>query len=874
MFTSWHSRLAAFLLLILPTALMAQPGGAVSKLEVRPWAGPVLLGQTDGGFACETPAGILFMGGTTGGKEGTSPAWFLPRGADRWESSTVLVPKWTAGAAWSEGMVCAGGLVDGQPTARVQFIGVRDGRANATDLTPLPVALAGASAAVIDGTLYVFGGASSLRPPKVENALWTLALAKPGATWQRGAALPAAGRFLCAATSQYGSLCIFGGMTLGGQGTNEKLQVSAQTWMYRPVPLEATSVTGWQRMADLPSPLADARAASLGQAHVLLLGGQREASVGPFDPPVDAPAAPDRPVLFDVITNAWSTCDRTVDVRSPLPIKTSSGALLALGQVVDDVGTNPIAGYTVSIPRNVRSLAWADYVVICGYFLLIAFIGFWFSRGQESSEEFSLGNRRVPWWAAGISMFATGASAITFMAVPALAFRTNFVWLLPLSMLIPAYFINAYYIFPLLRRLDITSTYEYLERRFNVPLRLIASAQCVLLQTFGRASIVLVLPALAISAVTGINVYASVIGMGVVTTIYTSLGGFQAVVWTEVFQGVLKFLAPLLMIGFCLASLPGGLHEFVHSGLINHKFEFALPTWNATVPAVWILLVSFLLQFTIYQAGDQPIIQRVFSSPAEEVRRVSAMSAACGLLIGAVANLLGIAIFCYFRAHPDKFDPGSQTDQIVPLFTIQAMPVGFAGLVIAAIFASAMSTVASAMNSVATIFTEDFFLKLRPGATDRQRLVTLKATSYVVGFIATGIALYLATLRLDSILVVWNQISALLGGGIVGVYSLGMFTRRANGFGAVGGAVISVVLTAMLKLFTPLHWATYLPAAILSCMLGGYLLSLCSRQQKDLRGLTVWTDQPEQDRSGRVPVRDDHGVTVTPGRPPKETTNT
>ena len=210
--------------------------------------------------------------------------------------------------------------------------------------------------------------------------------------------------------------------------------------------------------------------------------------------------------------------------------------------------------------------------------------------------------------------------------------------------------------------------------------------------------------------------------------------------------------------------------------------------------------------------------------------------------------VLGIAIFCYFRAHPDKFDPGAQTDQIVPLFTIQAMPVGFAGLVIAAIFASSMSTVASAMNSVATIFTEDFFLKVRPAATDRQRLVTLKITSYLVGFIATGIALCLARLRLDSILVVWNQVSALLGGGIVGVYSLGMFTRRANGFGAIGGAVISIVLTACLKLFTPLHWATYLPAAILSCMGSGYLLSFCSRQEKDLRGLTVWSDRVPEGR--------------------------
>ena len=214
--------------------------------------------------------------------------------------------------------------------------------------------------------------------------------------------------------------------------------------------------------------------------------------------------------------------------------------------------------------------------------------------------------------------------------------------------------------------------------------------------------------------------------------------------------------------------------------------------------------------------------------------------------------LLGMAIFCYFRAHPEKFDPGSQTDQIVPLFTIQAMPVGFAGLVIAAIFASSMSTVASAMNSVATIFTEDFFLKLRPAATDRQRLVTLKTTSYVVGFLVHR-ASRSTWRRCGSTRSSWSgtRSARCWAEGSSGVYSLGMFTRRANGFGAVGGAVISVVLTAMIKLFTPLHWATYLPIAILSCMLGGYLLSLCSRQKKDLRGLTVWTGQPAEDSTGR-----------------------
>ena len=169
------------------------------------------------------------------------------------------------------------------------------------------------------------------------------------------------------------------------------------------------------------------------------------------------------------------------------------------------------------------------------------------------------------------------------------------------------------------------------------------------------------------------------------------------------------------------------------------------------------------------------------------------------------------------------------------------MPVGFAGMVIAAIFASAMATVASAMNSVATIYTEDFYPRIRPDATDAQRLRTLKITSYVVGIIGTCMALLLAGTNPKSLMVVWSQIISLMGGGVVGVYSLGMFTRRVNGFGAVCGALSSIVITLMVKLFTPLHWSTYMPIAIFSCMIMGYLCSLFTPQTRNLDGLTVFT---------------------------------
>jgi SSS family transporter len=747
--------------------------------------------------------------------------------ARTWKESTVSVPAWVASAQHADQLIIAGGLLDGRPVAAVSRLGLDEAGGVKTESLPdLPMPLAGAGAAMIGNTLYVFGGVSSLEPPVFEKKLWKLDITDgiPAGSWLEGEGFPNSPRAFFGVTAQYGMLCVFGGIEPG-------LRVSNETWVYRPTPIEATSYIGWKRVSDLPHPSARASAVALGQASVMLVGGIQDETIRELPPVNSTTRKDDRPWLYHTVTDAWCAFDKGIPDADILALKTDPGVWL--------VGRDGI--HEVTFPRMMRNLAVIDYIVVIGYFVILASIGFYFAK-QESSAEFSLGNRKVKWWAAGISMFATGASAISFMAIPALAFATNLVWTLPVvATLIPAYFITAYYIFPLLRRMEITSTYEYLERRFNNPLRLIASAQCIAIQTIGRTAVVLVLPALAIASVTGMNVFLSVLLMGILTTIYTAVGGFESVIWTEVFQGVLKFIAPLAMVIVAIVSLPGGFGEFWKTSGDYGKFEMALLTWDVTVPAIWILLISYLLQFTVVKAGDQPIIQRVFSAPLHEVRRVTAMEATCGILIGILSNVLGIAIFSYFRAHPSQFSPTAQNDQIVPLFVTQAMPPGFAGMVIAAIFASAMATVASAMNSVATIYTEDFYPKIRPKATDKQRLRTLKITSYVVGAIGTSMALLLAGTNPKSLMVVWSQIVSLMGGGVVGVYSLGMFTNRVNGFGAVCGAIASIVITLLVKLYTPLHWSSYMPIAILSCMVVGYLCSLFTPQTKNLEGLTVFT---------------------------------
>ena len=795
---------AAFLLLA--GSLHGAASEAVQPMEVESLSPPPFAVRD--GFLLAAD-GRLFAAGEEDGDFALRVAG--PEGTGPWERLSLPVPRATAVALYPGGWIMAGGTVDGEPTAAVTKVEVTGGGPHAVSLPDLPEAVTRAGAAVIGDSLYVFGGGTGAGGAVPGKGFWILDLQDPTA-WRPGPEFPGAARVGATTTEQYGMLCLF-----GGTGANGSL---AETWVFRPVPLEGMKESGWKRMSDLPAGFIPVAAVPVGQAQIALFGA-------------DGAWAPQ---LFHTFTDAWCQFDAVPGLAGVRAATTDEGMVI-LG--ADEDGQPGAAA--LRTPRSVRDLSWPDYAFIVLYFAALAGIGYYFSRKQDTSAEFSLGNRNVKWWAAGISMFATGASAISFMAIPALSYATSLIWLFPLIVMIPAYFVTAYLIYPLLRRLEITSTYEYLERRFNRTLRVIASLQCIIFQTVAKASIVLLLPALAISSVTGISVTVSVLIMGIVTTIYTALGGFEAVIWTEVLQAALMLFAPLAIIWFCLQGLPGGFGEFVETGLEHGKFDLAIFSWDLAVPTVGILMLGQFLTFTVVPAGDQPLIQRIYSAPLKEVRRVNATFTICGLLIGTLTYGMGITIFAYFRANPAMLDPMAQNDQIVPIFVAQAMPVGFAGMIIAAIFAAAMSTVASVMNSVATIFTEDFYIKFRPQSTDGQRLRTLKVTSYVVGATGTAIALFLAAQDLKSMMSVWIQFSALLGGGIVGVYTLGMFSRRANGFGAICGALGSILITSAVKLYTDVHWGAYIPIAIISCIVLGYLCSFLSSTQRNLEGLTVFT---------------------------------
>ena len=229
--------------------------------------------------------------------------------------------------------------------------------------------------------------------------------------------------------------------------------------------------------------------------------------------------------------------------------------IIPSGEVRPGVRTNRVL--RVSPKKQTQGFGALDYTVIAVYFAALIAMGLFFARRERSTEDFFLGGRRIPWWAAGLSIYGTQLSAITFMAIPAKAYATNWVYCLGnFTILLAAPFVVLLYL-PFFRRLNVTTAYEYLERRFSGGIRLLGSGSYLLFQ-LGRMGIVLYLPALALAAVTGVDIRLCIVAMGVLATTYAVLGGIEAVIWTDVVQVFVLLGGALVALVIISTGVDGG----------------------------------------------------------------------------------------------------------------------------------------------------------------------------------------------------------------------------------------------------------------------------------------------------------------------------
>jgi len=471
----------------------------------------------------------------------------------------------------------------------------------------------------------------------------------------------------------------------------------------------------------------------------------------------------------------------------------------------------------------------------------------YFSRREKTTDDFFKAGGRVPWWAAGLSIYGTQLSAITFMAIPAKTFATDWRYFMQNMAILMMAPLIIFLVLPFFRRLNVTTAYEYLEKRFNVGARLFGSVLFMLLH-LGRIGIILFLPSIALSVVTGIDVRVCIVVMAVLSILYTVLGGIEAVIWTDVLQVVVLLGGAWVSLVLMMTHLPGGLGGMIDVAAEAGKFHTFDFRFDLREPTFWVVVLGGLAANFISYGSDQTVIQRYLTTRDERAAGRGIWTNGILCVPGSVLFFgLGTALYVFFKTRPEQLSPSiERPDAIFPWYIVTQLPAGVAGLLIAALFAAAMSSLDSSMNSVATAVTTDFYRRFRPLATDRACLALARWVTVLVGLAGMGFALVMTGWDIKSL---WDQflkLIGLVGGCLGGLFLLGIFTRRAHGPGAVVGLVVGACVQFVLYWFVGdrVIFLLYSFTGLAACVGVGYLASLIlPARRKPLAGLTLYTLQ-------------------------------
>lgn len=462
-----------------------------------------------------------------------------------------------------------------------------------------------------------------------------------------------------------------------------------------------------------------------------------------------------------------------------------------------------------------------NYTILGFYMAVMLGVGFLFMKGNRDTETYFRGGGTLPWWATGISIFATMLSAITFLAIPAKAYATNWNMLFFNFCVLLATPLVVYFYLPRFREIKSQSAYAYLEERFNRPVRWFASGLFSLFM-ITRIAIVLYLPAIALSIASGMNVYFCILVSGLITLIYSTVGGMRAVVWCDVVQGFVLVGGALFSFVWLLWHIKGGFWGFVQEASACGKLETFNLSFDFSQPVFWVVLLGGSAASIISYTSDQTLIQRyMVSNDTRKAAQSIWLNMWLVLPITLLFFSIGTAMYVYYNQNPAQLMPEKGiNDAIYPWFIVHQLPSGISGILIASIFAAAMSTLSSNINSASAAMTTDFFKVLRPQATERAEMTFARMSGVVAGLAGILLALALASCNIESL---WDQFNAFLGlltGTLSALFFLAFFVPRVDGRGAVIGVIVSVLLTWCVKEYTSLHLLLYgLIEFVLCCVI-------------------------------------------------------
>lgn len=487
-----------------------------------------------------------------------------------------------------------------------------------------------------------------------------------------------------------------------------------------------------------------------------------------------------------------------------------------------------------------------DWIVLGVYVVAMIAIGAWANRRQTDTEAYFVGNRGVKWWAAGLSIIATSFSAASILGVPGYAY-TDDLWYLQYSLgdiaaglLVAALFIPFFH-----RMKGLTTAYEYLEARFDLKSRLLGSslfALTVLLRAgtllYGAALLFsAVVPTDLIPGLTGVE--EAVVVFGLIAVTYTVLGGISAVIWTDVIQFSVMSVGVLASIWLAATGAADGVSAAWAEAAALGKLDVIHTAEPAAGTGLLTAIFGYgLLALSLFGTNQQPVQRYMTVSNPRDAQRALVLGVGAGAFGVALSLLLGVFLFVFYAENPALLPEGTHPDQVMPHFVNTQVPPILTGLLVAAVFAAAMSSLDSALNSLAAALTVDFLARFRPETSERSRLFFAKTVVVVSGGLGIAVGIYAS--RTGAPLI--DLILAFMGyfaGGLLGLFLLGMLTRRANGHGAFAGAVVGTLVVLMItendfglpRLYdglnmepVPFIWSTAIGVVV--TLLVGYLVSL------------------------------------------------
>lgn len=455
------------------------------------------------------------------------------------------------------------------------------------------------------------------------------------------------------------------------------------------------------------------------------------------------------------------------------------------------------------------SLHLLDLLVIAVYFLVIGGIGFVVTRRQRTAEQYFVAGRNIPMWAVAFTIMATIISTGTFVGHPGTAYQKGLILLVP-HLLVPFVLLAvAKVVVPFYRRVVRMSAYEYIGQRFGLGGRFYTSFGFLADRIFDLG-VTLVTTALAINVLTGWDLKAVMLGVGIFTILYTMLGGMEAVVWTDVVQGIVLMVGGVFVLGRLMFAPEAGAPFAVVSEtwrlgkLTLGSWDLSLSTFtDPALTTTWLFSLAYAVQWTRRYATDQHIVQRYLVAKSDEAASRAAFVSALLCVPVFVTFMFAGACLAGFFALPG-ITPPEVPDSAMPYFLAKFMPVGLLGLVVAAILAAAMSTVSADLSSVGTVLTTDYYLHFRPHASDRARLLCGRLM-IIIGGALTVVAAWLVTPDKDSAPLMERVIliASILSGGTLGLFCLGFLTRSATREGCYVGIACCALYTAWAILTEP-----------------------------------------------------------------------